>query len=71
MRTLFLIIIVSVLTLSLQSCSECTAGDMRCSGGASQMCNTNEEWEDYQDCAENRQTCSESCSGYEGITCCR
>jgi hypothetical protein len=43
---------------------------MRCESNVSQMCNSDSKWENYQDCGSIGETCTSSCSGYSGITCC-
>jgi len=51
----------------------CSAGDMRCEGNVAQMCNADEDWENWQNCGSVGEICytsSSHCSGYVGIACC-
>lgn len=53
--------------------SSCSAGDFRCSGNVSQICNADESWENYQNCGSIGERCSTApanCGGYSGIACC-
>jgi hypothetical protein len=69
-------IAVLLLFICLCSCGKdgifdsCNPGDMRCESNVSQMCNSDSKWENYQDCGSIGETCTSSCSGYSGITCC-
>lgn len=70
-----------VLAASLSvSCGDdgdgCSAGDFRCNGNVSEICNAGvygNHWEAYQNCGSIGERCSTApakCSGYSGIACC-
>lgn len=72
------LIAMLLLSICLCSCgddgifgSSCDPGDMRCHDNVSQMCNSDSRWEDYRNCGSIGESCTSSCSGYSGITCCR
>lgn len=66
--------ILAALVAALAACGDqCKAGSMRCSGNTAQMCNSDQDWEDYQNCSAIGERCSTSeyaCSGYSGLACC-
>ncbi len=70
-----ILMLLLLLAVCLPSCDKdfwqsCDPGDMRCKDNVSQMCNSNKDWEDYQNCGSIGETCTSSCSGYSDITCC-
>jgi hypothetical protein len=72
-------LVFSILVLAVAACGgnglgggDCDAGNWRCSGNTAQLCNSDEEWENYQNCSAVNQQCTTSssrCSGFS-IACC-
>ncbi len=71
--------ILILLALAIAACGgnglgggDCDAGNWRCNANTVQLCNADEEWENYQNCNAVDQTCttlSSRCSGFS-IACC-
>lgn len=74
------ILIAILIVACLFSCDwldpdpECPAvGEWRCNGTVAQICNSDQEWENYQDCGAISESCSMAagdCGGYANIACC-
>jgi len=72
------VLLAMLIGMMISGCSKdfwtmCDPGEMRCSGGASQMCDEHKSWEDFQDCRSVGTECTTSssrCSGFSDIACC-
>ena len=68
------IMALTLLAVSMFGCGiMCEPGTMDCEDNVARMCDINQTWEDWQNCASVGMVCTDAdarCSGYSGITCC-